>query len=180
MFTVHAIDRIQNINLDIISNPDIFLNISWVVSVVGFIILFSYSLFKYRNIQLTLKYSVSLASIVAMVFGILTLSNFIKDTTYKTQADQSIVPQNVQMIQTNDSEVVVTWTTQKAVLGFISYHKPGGDQLIAVDIQRTTPVTTHRVVIRELEKNIVYSLEIRNGGEVFDQYQGRKLEIVLH
>lgn len=88
---------------------------------------------------------------------------------FKLRAKPSEIPQQVRITNIKDDSFSVSWTTEEATLGFVSYGK--NDSLGGTaqdDAKASTPRTLHHVTVTGLSPNTTYLFKIGSGGNFFD------------
>lgn len=162
-------------------HTDIVLRYTWLASVVGFVLLFSFVLHKYRQINPTLRYTVSIASV--FLFALATFSSVTLFRGTAIQAERDYNPANLQIVQTGPEEVTIQWITSKEVIGYIKYKSDISQENLLVELPdasgRVAPRTSHIVRLTQLEKNTKYTFVIIQNGKVFDTFEGKQLEFII-
>jgi hypothetical protein len=160
---------------------DVVLRYSWLISVIGFVILFSFVLHQYRNINPNLRYIVTIASVFFFVMAAFTSITLFKGVSI--QAGRDYNPTNLQIEQTGPQEVTIQWNTNKEILGYIIYKNVNIQEITALELPDTTgklsPRTSHIVRIGGIKKATRYTFVIVQNGTTFDTYNGKQLEFTI-
>ncbi len=163
-------------------HTDLVLRYTWLTSVIGFVLLFSFVLHKYKNINPNLRYTVTLASV--FLFSVATFTSFTLFRGTSIQAERDYNPQQLIIVQTGPEEVTIQWNTSKEVIGYIKYRTGTAPERTVLEVRdpetgSLVPRTSHIVRISNLEKNIRYTFVIVQNGKTFDTYEGKQLEFIV-
>ncbi len=163
-------------------HTDIVLRYTWLASVVGFVLLFSFVLHKYKKINPNLKYAITLTSVFLFTVAALTSLTLFRGAAI--QAERDYLPQKISIAQTGPEEVTIQWNTSKEVIGYIKYKSENRKDRTALEIPdpvtgRLIPRTSHIIRISSLEKNIPYTFVIVQNGKTFTTYEGKQLEFIV-
>lgn len=185
MFTVNAAERIRYVNIDVLTQPDSFLRFSWIISVLGFMLFFSYSLFKYRKMKPVIQYSVSLVAAFAIFFGVYATVSYYSQQNRSVEAEDSFMPHALSVNQSSSDSVTLRWYTVKPTIQTVRYHYSGGPDLTVNEDQENselgaTPKYNHVVTINDLRQGEVYMFSIIDGDTIFNRYQDMPIQIILN
>ncbi|MEI6532559.1 MAG: hypothetical protein WCO06_01830 [Candidatus Roizmanbacteria bacterium] len=152
--------KLYSVNLD--KTPQFFFVIIVAVSILVFII----SAIKYRSFLKGLRYSALLFIASITIFGVQSF-NSINTNSMSIDASVSVVPRMVKVLQTGIDSVEISWETDKPTIQYITYESPGRNEKIALDVKSSKETTNHTIVIRNLEKAILYTYIIHYARQEF-------------
>ena len=97
------------------------------------------------------------------------------------RASPEETPQQTKITNTTDSEFVVSWTTAKAVSGFIQYGQKHSTPLVVSDDRDQEKGSignyfTHFVTVKSLKPSTGYEFKIGSGRAIYDQ-QGQAYQV---
>jgi hypothetical protein len=162
---------------------DTFLRITWFISAIGFIMLFTFSLSKFNKLKPNIRYSMILASLFLFVTAISTSNVMLKYYSGGTQASTDYAPHNVVINQTSADGVTISWVTDREVIGYIRYKTTDVPAQIVMpnrNNQASTATIDHEVTIHNLKKDLTYTFEIIQHGEHYSTFEGKQLQFTLH
>lgn len=153
--------------------------IIWFTVSSSFIAFFSYTLFKTRNLSLTLRYS-SWLTVIAVVIGFVSLTTSQKMQDQRLQAEQDFVPREMNITQLSEDSVYITWKTDKQIVQYIRYWEVDSNLFkTGLDEQPTLSKSLHYVKLTNLIPNKHYFFTIKSKDNEFATYQGKRLEFTL-
>lgn len=174
MFKVYAAEPNVVLNPVHLLNGNSFLYLLWILAVVGFIAVFSFTLVKTRNLALSAKYGSWLTIfVIALVIPLLIQQH----TNQKSNADITLQPQDVIIKQENFQTIHITWQTNKPAIQIVEYKNDGINQII-LDDKGAIATEIHSVHITNIHKNITYSFDIR-GDTIYTKYNNIPLHFTL-
>ena len=113
--------------------------------------------------------------LLVIVLGI-TLGVFLtlRERRTRTQAQQPLSPQHIQITNVSDSSITVSWITSQPTSGFISFGEtPNLGQTGLDDRETETEKTgvylTHHVTLSNLKPETIYHFKIGSGRKLFDK-----------
>lgn len=160
------------------SNSNFFVLI-WLAVAAGFVIFFFYALFASRHLKLRANYGVWISMFAFLFVGVIITYVQRRNVTTRIQADQQIIPKELQIKQINQNEVIMTWSTDKAAFQSVRYKTEGHDWLFAFDEKMTQTTSTHQVKIKNLQKDKKYVFVIISGKNEFTTYNGSEIFVII-
>ena len=94
--------------------------------------------------------------------------------SFSLKASVEIAPGEVKITNLNDNSLCVSWITQEATQGFVSYSEAGGDERVVLDDQEKgltakQPRFVHYVTLENLKPATQYFFKINSQGVNFDR-----------
>jgi len=160
------------------SNNNFFVLI-WLAVAAGFVIFFFYALFASRHLKLRTNYGVWISMFAFLFVGVIITYVQQKNVTTSIQADQQIIPKQLEIKQINQSEIIMTWNTDKATFQSVRYKTEGRDWFFAFDEKMTQTTSTHQVRIKNLQKDKKYVFVIISGKNEFTTYNGSEISVII-
>lgn len=94
--------------------------------------------------------------------------------SFSIKASVEIAPREVKITNLTDSSFSVSWITQEATQGFVSYKESSGDERVVLDDQEKgltvkQPRFVHYVTLENLKSSTLYFFRINSRGVNFDR-----------
>src|SRR3972149_3701031 len=103
--------------------------------------------------------------IVGLGAGVLLVQN---RQIFRLGASQESIPKDVRITNTTDTSFTVSWTTEREVLGFISWGDNENSLTRTEEDEVGAPGVTHTLSVKSLTPQTEYFFKINSGGTEYD------------
>ena len=164
--------------IDNILNPDDFMAVLWIPTIIISIILFLYILLKvssyleYQKNNLFITLAVLLIGLVALSQSLFTSTPLIQNFTDPT-------PSNVRISQVGSGEVIIQWETKKADVQYVLYSQADSTSWFVANSYQTTAIKSHTVLLSDLMADKRYKFKIVYQTKELMTINGKPLEFTL-
>ena len=142
------------------------------------IVFFVFCVIKFRSVMKAIRYS-SLVFLASFTIYGLQSFNSMTSSTIRIDASTLVVPHTVKVLQLGKDSVEISWKTDKSTIQYITYESPGRNEIIALDVLPSKETSTHRVLLRNLERGVVYTYVIHYAKQEFTEDLGSPFQFEL-
>lgn len=163
------------------ANEEKFLEYSWYISLVVFVLIFTYVLIKNKDepfLKKFKKHSTWMAVIILVVSFTVAQTLRYRQTEYRIQAEADIIPTNLKIVYPTPNTALVKWLTNKSTFQTMEYRKKGEQLWLMAIPDYTVSTKYHTVLISNLEPGTYYETRIVYQNKIFTTVDGASLELL--